>query len=682
MSNPNTDRNLLTGILALQLDFISRDALIQAMNAWVLEKAKPLSQILLEQGALATDARDLLDALVQKHLALHGNDAEMSLAAVSSLKSVRQELEQIVDPDLHHSLAHVSQARRAELDPWATASSVGTPTSFGLRFRILRPHASGGLGQVSVAHDEELHREVALKEIQNRYADDPSSRNRFLQEAEITGGLEHPGIVPVYGLGTYADGRPYYAMRFIRGDSLKDALNQFHQAEVPGRGPGERTLALRALLRRFVDVCNAVAYAHARGVLHRDLKPGNVMLGKYGETLVVDWGLAKAGVAAEGVTGAAESLLKPASGDNSSRTQMGQVLGTPQFMAPEQAAGRLDELGPSSDVYSLGATLYCLLTGKAPFEGPDVGIILQRVQSGRFPAPRVVKRQVPPGLEAICLKAMALKSQDRYSSPRALADDIEHWLADEPVAAYHEPLWARVARWIRHHQTLVSASTAAVVVAIIGGGVAAFLWERQHARQQAEQAHRDSQTRQAVALALAEVKSFQERARWEEARVTLQQAASRLVEGQAEDLHNQVEQAKRDLEIVARCDAISQKGAAMLREGLNFGAVDQDYAVAFQEAGLGTLSDAPSTVAERVRASAVRERLVAALDYWAMTAREPAHRRWVFDVVRLADPDPWRDQARDPAIWTNVAALVKLVRRNNALPSSCSRRRVPTIARS
>jgi len=341
---------------------------------------------------------------------------------------------------------------------------------------------------------------------------------------------------------------------------------------------------------------------------------------------------------------------------------MGQVLGTPQFMAPEQAAGRLDELGPSSDVYSLGATLYCLLTGKAPFEGPDVGIILQRVQSGRFPAPRVVKRQVPPGLEAICLKAMALKSQDRYSSPRALADDIEHWLADEPVAAYHEPLWARVARWIRHHQTLVSASTAAVVVAIIGGGVAAFLWERQHARQQAEQAHRDSQTRQAVALALAEVKSFQERARWEEARVTLQQAASRLVEGQAEDLHNQVEQAKRDLEIVARCDAISQKGAAMLREGLNFGAVDQDYAVAFQEAGLGTLSDAPSTVAERVRASAVRERLVAALDYWAMTAREPAHRRWVFDVVRLADPDPWRDQARDPAIWTNVAALVKLVR--------------------
>src|SRR5262249_52918618 len=143
------------------------------------------------------------------------------------------------------------------------------------------------------AHDHELHREVALKEIQDRHADHPESRGRFLLEAEITGGLEHPGIVPVYGLGTYADGRPYYAMRFIKGDSLKDAIERFHKTDVAGRDPGERTLALRQLLRRLIDVCNAIAYAHSRGILHRDLKPGNIMLGRYGETLVVDWGLAK-----------------------------------------------------------------------------------------------------------------------------------------------------------------------------------------------------------------------------------------------------------------------------------------------------------------------------------------------------------------------------------------------------
>src|SRR5262249_31882131 len=142
--------------------------------------------------------------------------------------------------------------------------------------------------------DAELHREVALKQILDQYADDPVSRQRFLLEAEITGGLEHPGVVPVYGLGTYADGRPYYAMRFVRGDSLKQAIGRFHADQGTQKDPGRRTLALNKLLRRFLDVCDAVAYAHSRGVLHRDLKPGNILLGDYGETLVVDWGLAKA----------------------------------------------------------------------------------------------------------------------------------------------------------------------------------------------------------------------------------------------------------------------------------------------------------------------------------------------------------------------------------------------------
>src|SRR5262249_38938352 len=151
----------------------------------------------------------------------------------------------------------------------------------------------GGLGRVSVASDEELHREVALKEIQEQHASDPASRSRFVLEAEVTGGLEHPGIVPVYGLGQYADGRPFYAMRLIKGDSLKDAIARFHETEGPGRDAGEQVVEFRKLLGRFIDVCNAIAYAHSRGVLHRDIKPDNVMLGKYGETLVVDWGLAK-----------------------------------------------------------------------------------------------------------------------------------------------------------------------------------------------------------------------------------------------------------------------------------------------------------------------------------------------------------------------------------------------------
>jgi serine/threonine protein kinase len=345
-----------------------------------------------------------------------------------------------------------------------------------LRYRILRPHARGGLGEVFVALDQELHREVALKEIKEDRAHDAVSRGRFLLEAEITGGLEHPGIVPVYGLGQYADGRPFYAMRFIKGDNLKEAIRCFHAAEQPGRDPGERSLALRQLLRRFVDVCNAVAYAHHRGVLHRDLKPGNIMLGKYGETLIVDWGLAKPIGRSDLTRTPEESTLQPSSGSDWVETVMGTAVGTPAYMSPEQAAGRLDLLGPASDIYSLGATLYALLTGKAPFAGSDPGEVLQRVQRGEWRPPRQVKAGTPPALDAICRKAMALKPEDRYSTVLALAGDLEHWLADEPVTAYREPWTGRLRRWARRHRRLTAGTIGLLVttgLALVIGLVAA-----------------------------------------------------------------------------------------------------------------------------------------------------------------------------------------------------------------
>jgi WD40 repeat protein/serine/threonine protein kinase len=473
---PTTDRNLLFGILALQMDFVTRDALIAAMQTWVFNKAKPLGDILLEQGALRDDACTLLEALVQKHLEVHQNDVEKSLAAVRPPSTVRDELRRIPDPDLQASLAHVAATSRADEDSSGLSLfTAGGSTSTGERFRILRPHARGGIGQVYVAYDEELHREVALKEIQDRYADHPQSRTRFLLEAEITGGLEHPGIVPVYGLGQYVDGRPFYAMRFIKGDSLKDAVESFHNAEAPGRDPGERALQLRKLLSRFLDVCNAVSYAHSRGVLHRDLKPGNIMLGPYGETLVVDWGLAKPFTVSSTPAAGAEAPLVPGTIEDAGLTAVGTVLGTPQYMSPEQAAGRLDRLGTASDVYSLGATLYYVLTGKAPFEAGDVRVLLLKVQRGEFPRPRRVKPGVASGLEAVCLKAMALAPEERYPSPRALADDVEHWLADEPVSAYREPWSQRLARWARRHRHWIQSGVATLVLLAAGSVVATGL---------------------------------------------------------------------------------------------------------------------------------------------------------------------------------------------------------------
>jgi serine/threonine protein kinase len=472
----SADRNLLFGLLALQNNFIDRDALVDAFHRWTSDRSKPLDLVLLDRGTLTPSRHLLLAGLVEEHIKLHGGDPEKSLAALSSIGSVRKDLSRIADSELQASLAQVSAAPGNVDDPYRTVTqpSLGESTSDGSRFRILRPHAKGGLGQVSIALDQELDRPVALKEIQERHADDRLSRSRFVQEAEITGKLEHPGIIPVYGLGHDAGGRPFYAMRFIEGDSLKEAIAAFHGDEHLKRDPVTRSFRLRELLRRFTDVCNAIAYAHSRGVLHRDLKPGNIMLGPYGETLVVDWGLAKpsdhatspARTAGPGVTMADGPIRLSALSGSRDETAAGSMIGTPAYASPEQVAGRLDLIGPASDVYGLGATLYSLLTGRAPADSDQLEEIIRRVQRGEIASVRSIDATIPKPLEAICKKAMALKPEARYQSARALASEVTRWLDDQPVAAYRESWPARAGRWMRLHRTLVTSTAAVVVVGL------------------------------------------------------------------------------------------------------------------------------------------------------------------------------------------------------------------------
>jgi Tfp pilus assembly protein PilF/tRNA A-37 threonylcarbamoyl transferase component Bud32 len=351
------------------------------------------------------------------------------------------------------------------------------------RYRIRQFHAQGGIGEVWLAQDHEIGRAVALKRLRKKREE---QRERFLGEAQITGQLEHPGIVPVHDLGVDAEGRPFYVMTFVRGRTLKDALEEYHAA---GPSRSEPEVGLCRLLEAFVQVCQAVAYAHSRGVIHRDLKPDNVMLGEYGETLVLDWGMAKVRSQPENGQGYPAVQLTYSSG--STETQAGTVMGSPAYMAPEVAEGRAADADERTDVYLLGATLYHLLTGRVPREGNSRAELVDLARTVPPPPPRRLKPDVPRALEAICLKAMAYRKQDRYAAAGDVAEDVRRYLAGAPVSAYSEPLSARAWRWCRRHRRVLGRSVAAAVV-LAGLGLAAALelraaWQRERmARQEAD----------------------------------------------------------------------------------------------------------------------------------------------------------------------------------------------------
>jgi serine/threonine protein kinase len=263
------------------------------------------------------------------------------------------------------------------------------------------------MGDVWLAVDPLIGRQVALKRIRAKHS---NQELRFMAEAQIAGQLEHPSIVPVHDLGKGDDGLPFYIMKFVRGDSFKKVIQDFHaqrKADKPGW-----PVRWRQLLDVFVDLCEAVAYAHSRGVIHRDLKPDNVMVGPFGETMVLDWGLAKLQNQPE-APGTPTYMAVTSSG-HSADTQAGSVIGSPPYMPPEMAEGHADQAGPPADVYLLGATLYSILTNEPPRRGSSHAEIVELARTVPPVPPRQKHPWVPRPLEAICMRAMAMRIEDRY----------------------------------------------------------------------------------------------------------------------------------------------------------------------------------------------------------------------------------------------------------------------------
>ncbi len=414
MPGSSSDRNLLLGLMAVQMGYVTVDQLYAGMQDWTRDKAKSLAQVLQDRGWLAEKRRIALEALVEVD-----DDPAQSLAALPGIASARARLSRIADPDVHASLDHLGpEPPLPAVDPLVTMDRPvdGEPVASPLRFMICGEVGEGGLGKVYRAYDNELDREVALKEIKEGKADSPRSRARFTREAKVTGRLEHPSIVPVYGFGRYPDGRLYYAMKLIGGESFDKVIRAHHATGTP---------TLRDLVGRLVDVANAIGYAHRQGILHRDLKPGNIQAGAFGETIVLDWGLAKPMAGADGD----ESAPAPLAADPK-LTQAGHALGTLAYMSPEQAAGKIDELGPATDVYALGAILYEILTAFHPLGNTGLSFA-QAVIEGKLLGPSAVRFGVDPALEALCLRAMSFAPADRHPTAEAFAAGLTTWLAEE-----------------------------------------------------------------------------------------------------------------------------------------------------------------------------------------------------------------------------------------------------------
>jgi eukaryotic-like serine/threonine-protein kinase len=471
----------------------------------------------------------------------------------------------------------------------------------------------GGVGVVYKAWHARLNRPVALKMLLvGRYAR-PEELERFFREAEAVASLRHANIVQVYDVGDL-EGRPYFTMEFVEGGSLAQKLAGTPQ-------PASQAAALVATLAK------AIQAAHQKGIIHRDLKPANILLTADGTPKISDFGLAR--------------KLE----DGVALTLTGSPVGTPSYMAPEQAQGQRDGIGPATDVYALGAILYEMLTGRPPFRAETSAATVQQVLADDPVAPSRLNPQVPRDLETICLKCLQKEPQRRYATAAELAEELLRFHRGEPILARRAGSVERAVKWVRRHRSLAAAIVIGILFLNVLFGVGGWvLFER-------------SALKRAVGEDLDQVSQAQKDQKWDQARTALARAKGRLGGGGPPELRQRAAQLERELALVATLEHILLPGAGAEMDSRETWArrTAARYEEALQAGGLVNGLEDSAVVAARIRATGIAAPVLAALDDWA--SYDLGRQVWLQEVARQVDEDPASRPIRDAKLWENKAAL-------------------------